>query len=328
MYEACEDKWKFVQLQGLPEGLVNPSYLCLDNEGEYLYCIHGDRSEASAFARDPESGKLGYLNTVSTEGVNPVHLSVDRTNRWVFVANLQTGTVVVLPRYWDGTLGEVAHVYEIAGIGKGGISHPHQVTQDRAGNYLFVSCQGRKAGFGQVDVFRIHHDTGELENTCVVKSREIAEPRHLVVHPNNRWCYGVNEKDYSVTAYNFDSDAGLLAPRQILPTLPETYTGDGWASGIAITGGGDYVVVSNRKHDSITSFAVDQATGMLHYRDCVKTGGEQPRFITMAPTGNAIWAANELSDTIDEFLLDAETGALTPTGRYVASESPVCLIFA
>ncbi len=320
--KAEQNHWEQIQLV---EDLVNPSFQCMDHTGKYLYSIHGDFSEISAF-RVAEDGRLTYLNTVSTGGVNPVHLSVDKTNRWVFVANLQTGTVALIPRGADGSLEPLKELYTIPGNGEGMVSHPHQVMQDPTGNYLIVSCQGRKAGFGQVDVFRIHSQEGTLEKTCTVRSREIAEPRHFVFHPTQNWCYGVNEKDYSVTAYTFDFENGILTPRQILPTLPDTYTGDGWASGIVMMPDGRHVVVSNRKHDSITSFRIRE-DGLLQYCDCVKTGGGQPRFITVSPWGTVI-AANETTDLITEFSLDAQTGKFTNTGWEMVSESPVCLIFA
>ncbi|MGN1020572.1 MAG: lactonase family protein [Aristaeellaceae bacterium] len=319
--EAAPEGWRELQLV---ENLVNPSFQCLDQSGRYLYTIHGDFSEISAFAV-ADDGRLTYLNTVSTGGVNPVHLSVDRSNRWIFVANLQTGTVAVIPRNADGTLAPLKELYTIPGREEGSVSHPHQVAQDPTGNWLIVSCQGRKAGFGQVDVFRIHGEDGTLEKTCTVRSREIAEPRHFVFHPEKSWCYGVNEKDYSVTAYRFDAAQGQLTPCQILPTLPDTYTGDGWASGIVMMPDGKHVVVSNRKHDSITSFRIRE-DGLLQYCDCVKTGGGQPRFITVSPWGTVI-AANETTDLITEFALDSQTGRFTATGWSMPSESPVCLIF-
>lgn len=319
--KAAPEGWEEIQLV---ENLVNPSFQCMDQTGKFLYSIHGDFSEISAFSV-AEDGKLTYLNTVSTGGVNPVHLSVDKSNRWVFVANLQTGTVAVIPRSADGRLEPLKELYTIPGKEEGTVSHPHQVTQDPTGSYLIVSCQGRKAGFGQVDVFRVHSDNGTLEKTCTVRSREIAEPRHFVFHPTENWCYGVNEKDYSVTAYTFDSGEGTLTPRQILPTLPDTYTGDGWASGIIMMPDGKHVVVSNRKHDSITSFRIRE-DGLLQYCDCIKTGGGQPRFITVSPWGTVI-AANETTDLITEFSLDGQTGKFSPTGWSLESESPVCLIF-
>ena len=324
VYKVTDDgAWTQV---GLAENLVNPSYLCMDRTGRFLYTIHGDFSEISAFAVAGD-GTLTYLNTTSTGGTNPVHLSVDKTNQWIFVANLQTGTVAVIPRNEDGTVGPLKELYTIPGLAEDTISHPHQVVRDPEGNYQVVSCQGRKAGFGQVDVFRIDSDNGTLDKTCTVRSREIAEPRHFVFHPDQRYAYGVNEKDYSVTFYHFDKKEGTLTAKQILPTLPETYTGDGWASGIIMTSDAKYIVVSNRKHDSITSFSIDSETGMLKYCDCIKTGGGQPRFITRTPAGT-ILAANETTDTMTEFSIDHETGRFATTGRIIETESPVCVIFS
>lgn len=325
VYQVLGDgTWKLVQLA---TDLVNPSFLCFDEKKEYLYTIHGDFKEISSFKIDESDGQIRYLNTVSTEGENPVHLSVDATNQWLFVANLQTGTVAVIPRNTDGTLGKCKELYRIPGLKEGTISHPHQVIQDFSRKYLFVSCQGRKQGFGQVVVFKINSKDGSLEETCTVRSREIAEPRHMVFHPNNRFCYGVNEKDYSVTNYSFDDQNGVLVPQQILPTLPSTYTGDGWASGIVIDNTGSLIIVSNRKHDSITSFKIDQMTGHLCFADCIKVGGEQPRFIAMSLAGNRVVAANELSNTIIEFNIDTVTGKITKSDYSLATESPVCVIF-
>ncbi|MBR0249176.1 MAG: beta-propeller fold lactonase family protein, partial [Synergistaceae bacterium] len=112
------------------EGLVNPSYLCFDKTGDFLYTIHGDFSEISSFRVNRENGNISLLNTRSTGGVNPVHLSVDSSNRWVFVANLQTGTVAVIPRNDDGTLGTLKELYTLPGKIESTVSHPHQVMQD------------------------------------------------------------------------------------------------------------------------------------------------------------------------------------------------------
>ena len=323
VYRIDENGWKLVQLV---TNLVNPSYLCMDETKKYLYAIHGDKSEISSFQINGD-GMLSYINTVPTGGINPVHLSVDKTNSWVFVANLQTGTVAVIKRHLDGSLGEIAHLYSIPGKKEDTISHPHQVVQDWTRNYLIVSCQGRLEGFGQVDVFKINFQTGELEKTYTACSREIAEPRHFVFHPNNEFCYGVNEKDYSVTYYQFDERVGTLQAIQIVPTLPDTYTGDGWASGIVMDMTGKYLIVSNRKHDSVTSFEIDQKSGMLTYKDCIKTEGEQPRYIVMDKRKNTIVAANELTDTLQEIQLDEQSGEMELTSLKIQTESPVCIIF-
>ncbi|MCH3915841.1 MAG: lactonase family protein [Acidaminococcaceae bacterium] len=325
VYKIVNGQWQFTQLLS---DLINPSFLCFDETEKFLYTVHGDFSEISSFSIDAATGHLTLLNTVETGGKNPVHLSVDKSNKWIYVANLETGTVAVVPRNSDGTLKKLKTLYAISGIKEGSISHPHQVLQDPSRNYLLVSCQGRKAGFGQVDVFRINHSTGEMTKTCTTRSREIAEPRHMVFSGIQNYCYGVNEKDYSITTYYFDAKIGTLEPKQIVPTLPETYTGDGWASGIVAGRDGRHIYVSNRKHNSVSVFKVNPENGFVKLQSCILTGGNQPRFITITPDGTELVAANELSDTIRIFTIDKTTGNLTFSGKEIKTENPVCVVFS
>jgi len=311
-------------LKHLTSGLVNPSWLCLDEKKEFLYTIHGDMSDVSAFSINKINGGLTRINTVSTAGENPVHISIDKTNRWVFVANLQTGTISVIPRNSDGSLGNLHKLYTITGLTDGAISHPHQVFQDISRNYLVVPCQGRKYGFGQIVVFRINSVDGTLEETCTVRSRELAEPRHCVFHASNRYCYCVNEKDFTITAYSFDETQGVLSPFQVIPTLPDTCTDDGWASGIIMDQTSRFVIVSNRKQNSISSLLVDPNTGRLTLIDTMGSFGEQPRFIYLLPNG-LLLVANELTDSLEFFNLD-DNGKFHHLNMQIKTESPVSAV--
>ncbi len=323
VYKIEGNQWKPVQLL---EGPVNPSYFCLDQEQKHLYSVHGDFSEVSVY-HIREDGTLEYQNTTKTHGTNPVHLSLDKTGKWLFVANLQTGGVSVIPVQTDGSLGKIKELVFISGNGGPGyISHPHQVNQDRTGTWLLVPSQGRLQGVGKITVFRIDSDQGTIRETFIVKGRTGAEPRHCVFHPNNRYCYCVNEKDSTVALYCFDQNAGSLEPRQIVTSLPEDYAGDGWASAIDMAPDGRTLYVSNRKHDSVTVYRLDQENGKMTMIQNQKTHGEQPRFITVTPDGTQLLAANELTDTITCFTVEAD-GTLTDQGRSIQAESPVCVAF-
>ena len=323
VYEVDENgKWKLIQTV---ENQINPSFQCLDRKGEYLYSVHGDFSEVSAFKVQPQTGCLEWINTVTTGGMNPVHLTLDYTEKWLFVANLKTGSIGIIERREDGSLGVLRKLVNFAGKERTGVSHPHQVQKDRTGKFLCVSCQGLKDGIGGVHVFRIDSEQGDLIKTCEIKARAIAEPRHVVFHPSNRFCYGVNEIDYTVEAYGFDDQTGILSPLQILPTLPDTYTGEGWASGIAVTPDGKFLYVSNRKHDSVTGFRIDAQSGLLTYLNCWPTDGQQPRFIGINSKGTRLIAANELTDTMKIFRIDPESGSLEME-QIIETESPVCVI--
>jgi len=324
VYEIENGEWK---LRQIAEGQVNPSYLCLNEKQDRLYAIHGDFSEVSAY-KVAEDGTLTYQNTTETHGTNPVHLTIDQTGKWLFVANLQTGGVSVIPIEEDGSLGKIKELKFISGNGGPGyISHPHQVCQDRSKKWLLVPSQGRLQGVGKITVFRIDSEAGDLKETFMVKGRSGSEPRHCVFHPNNRFCYCLNEKDSTVTCYYFDEENGTLEPKQILTTLPEDFPGDGWASAIEIGIDGRYLYLSNRKHDSVTVFGLDQENGRMTYLQNIKTKGEQPRFITINPDGTELLAANELTDTICCMDIDPETGLLSYSGTEIAAESPVCVVF-
>lgn len=143
VYEVHGHDWKLIQVVG---DLVNPSFQCFDETGNFLYSVHGDFSEISAFKRDRKTGRLTYLHTASTEGKNPVHLSMDRCNKWIYVANLATGTVSVIERREDGTVGSCVNQYVLPGKEKDYFLIPIRSFKIRPGNIcLFHARVGNMA---------------------------------------------------------------------------------------------------------------------------------------------------------------------------------------
>ncbi len=85
--------------------IVNPSFLTLDRAQRFLYSVHADLDEVSAYALDKQNGHVTALNRQSCGGKNAVHLSIDPTGRWIVTANYSAGSVGVVPIEKDGTLG-------------------------------------------------------------------------------------------------------------------------------------------------------------------------------------------------------------------------------
>lgn len=316
-------RWEETQLV---KGLENPSYLAFDREEKFLYCVHGDKDYVSSFKIDEESGGLTQIGCAAAGGKNPVFISVDKGNRRCFVATLQGGKVSTLERLPDGSLSEPVHEAAIPGIEAGFVSYPHQCLQDVEGNFLIVPIQGRKTGTGALNLYRIEKD-GSLSLSDRREARQHDEPRHFAFHPSNRCGCLINEKGNCVTCFDFDAAAGKITPKQILSSLPEYYTGEGQASAMLIHPGGRFAYASNRIHDSIASYSIDPHTGYLRLLGFTDALGKTPRFMTFDEKGEKLYVANEDSDTIVEFAIEADSGRPVFTGRTVAAESPVCVIF-
>ncbi|HEV2122342.1 MAG TPA: beta-propeller fold lactonase family protein, partial [Chloroflexota bacterium] len=120
---------------------------------------------------------------------------------------------------------------------------------------------------------------------------------------------------------------GTMTILQTLSTLPEDFSGNNSTAQIVVHPNGRFVYVSNRGHDSIAIFSIDQETGRLRVVGHESTQGETPRNFNIDPAGHLLLAANQASHTIVAFRIDAETGRLSATGQVTENPNPVCIVF-
>ena len=296
---------------------VNPGYLAVDPKRPVLYAVHSEANQVSAFSINDATGELTLINRQSCGGDNPVHLALDATGRFLVVANYGSGSVVVLPVGADGSLGARTDSVTLTGeLGphrtEQSVPHPHQCPFDPTGRMVVVPDKGLDRLF----VFMLDTAKGTLvpASPPSVKTRSGAGPRHIGFNPRLPCAYVINELDSTVATYR-RSGSGWLEPLQILPSLPATFTGDNTGGAIDVAPSGRFVYVSNRGHDSIGIFRVDESTGLLSPVAWEPTKGATPRFIGLDPTGARLYAANQRGDTIVEF--DVEEA-----GRHAQGDGP------
>ena len=323
--DPASGRWSRVQLLAKE---VNPSYLALDPRRPVLYSVHADANQVSAFAIDERTGELKLINRQSSGGDNPVHLSLDATGRFLVTANYGSGSVAVLSVNPDGSLGARTDLVTLKGEPgphrtEQAVSHPHHCPFDPRGRFVVVPDKGLDRLF----VFRLDGAKGVLvpADPPSVKTRAGAGPRHAAFHPRLPYTFVINELDSTIATYRL-ADSGVLDPLQILPSIPATFTGDNTGAAIVVAPSGRYVYVSNRGHDSIGVFRVDESTGLLSPVAWESTTGPTPRFIGLDPAGTRLFAANQRGDTIVEFDVDQTTGAIKATGRIVLTGTPVCVV--
>jgi 6-phosphogluconolactonase (cycloisomerase 2 family) len=319
--------WSHTQKVG---GLVNPSFLILRKDSQFLYSAHGDEGYASAFSVDRASGQLTLLNQAETGGTNGVHLALDKAGRFLVLANYTSGSVSVLSVKEDGKLGEIVQVMPLPGTPgphrvEQASAHPHQIVFDPSGRFVVVPDKG----LDRIFVFGFDSKTGKLTPTAqgAGVSRTMSGPRHAAFHPRLPVLWMLNEINNTVTTWLWEAERGHLKAAQILPSLPSDYTAENTTSEIEVGAGGRFVYCSNRGHDSVAIFAADQRTGLLSPLGWEPSRGRIPRFIGMEQAGRFLYAANEQSDTVVSWRVDGATGRLTSTGEVVETPSPVSIAF-
>jgi 6-phosphogluconolactonase len=312
-------------------GVPDPSWLAFGPDAKTLYAVNeiAEEGGVSAFAVDSAGGQLRFLNRVASHGAHPAHLSVDSTGRWVLMANYTGGTIATLPIQPDGALGEAADVVRHAGSGpnqgRQEGPHPHMIVTDPNGRFVLVPDLGLDA----VLAYRLDGASGRLvaQPDAGGRVKPGAGPRHLAFGASGRHMYVINELDSTLAVFAYDAESGHMRPVQTVSTLPDDYSGESTTAAVVVAPSGRFVYGSNRGHDSVAAFAVDQGSGQLTLLGHTPTGGRTPRDVNLDPTGTFLLAANQNSDSITTFRVDARTGALEPTGHVAQAPSPVRVLF-
>ena len=314
------------------KGVVDPSYLAIDRKRRFLFAVNevsqfeGQPSGAvSSFSIDRKTGDLTYLDQKPSKGGSPCYVTQDRTGRFVLLANYESGNASVLPIKGDGSLGSAGSVVQHSGssinrdrqLGP----HAHCILMDKSNRYAFVV----DLGIDKIVIYRFNEKDGSLTNHGTVATKPGAGPRHLTFHRNNRFAYVINELDSTMNTYAYDAKRGMLRLQQTISTLPQTFSGASFCADVHVSPNGKFLYGSNRGHNSIVVFAIDQKSGQLTLVEHVSTGGDWPRNFVIDPTGTYLLAANQRSDSVVTFRIDTSTGKLTPTGQVAPIPSPVCL---
>jgi 6-phosphogluconolactonase len=317
-------------------GVVNPSFLALAPSRRYLYAVNevedfdGKKSGAlSSFAVDRRTGKLQALNQRSSLGDAPCYVTVDAGGRFVLVANYTGGNVAVFPVQSDGSLGQATDMKQDQGSSANRERqegpHAHFIALDPSNRFAY-SCD---LGTDKIMIYRFDARNGKLlpGEQPWVRVKPGAGPRHLAFYPSGKYVFVLNEMHATVTSFARDPEKGSLKELQTLPTLPKNFMGPNSSADIHVSPDGHFLYCSNRGHDSIAIFAIDQRHGALTLVGHEPTRGMTPRNFAIDPTGAFLLVANQKSDNIVVFRVDQKTGRLNSTGQVVTVPSPVCLKF-
>jgi 6-phosphogluconolactonase len=314
--------------------VINPSFLTADSKQSNLYAVNeisffaGEKAgSVSAFSIDEKSGELTFLNSKSSKGAGPCYLSLDKKDRYVFVANYVGGSVCILQVNDDGSLGEPVDFVQHRGSSinpkRQESPHAHSVVVGPSNKHVYVA----DLGLDKVMIYNFDSSQGKLtpNDQPYVRTKPGAGPRHLTFHPNGKMAYLINELDSTIVAYVYDEHKGSLKEIQTVSTLPEDCRGVNYAADIHVTPSGKFLYGSNRGHDSLVIYKFDERTGMLKYIGHQNTLGRVPRNFAIDSLGRFLLVANQRSNNIVSLQINHETGLLEPAGHEIHVPSPVCV---
>jgi 6-phosphogluconolactonase len=317
--------------------VTDPSFLTVSRDRKYLYAVNelleyeGQKTGlVSAFAIDQKTGNLKILNRQLSLGGAPCFITTSENQKFALVANYLGGNVSVFPIEKNGQLGTSVDLAQHTGFGpnkdRQEAAHAHSITLDRSNRFAFAA----DLGIDKLMIYRFDDKTGNLtlsETQPFYQTKPGAGPRHFSFHPLGRFAFLINELDLTITSLAYDEKKGTLKEIQTVPALPADAPRAGaTCADIHVSPNGKFLYGSNRGHNSIVSYRIDEK-GRLEYIEHTPTGGKKPRNFVISPAGDFLLVANQDSDSIVVFRIDEKTGKLQSTGISANVPAPVCLKF-
>jgi len=319
---------------GAPElaaEMTNPSFLATNPTGQVMYAVGevdgADGGAVCEFHIDRRSGALLRTGQTTSGGDGPCHISIHPDGNYVIVANYGGGSTAIIRA--RPTFGErIALVQHGAtepkspGIGPPRAhcgfflpdGQPYALVADLALDIIKVLAFD--ASRGVVD------DAGAADIVLPAGTG----PRHIAIAADGKFAYVCGEKNSTVNVIRLDLANNKSEVAQSLSTLTESVRGNSTAECI-LHPSGKFVYVSNRGHDSVAVFRVNEDHGLTavgHIKGRIKT----PRGFAVDPTGKWMLIANQRGDRIGVFAIDQKTGLASETDSSIEVSQPVCIRFA
>ena len=306
----------------------NPSFIAIHPNKQYLFSVieaSGDKAAVVSFKIESD-GTLTKINQQPAKGDYPCHLSVDATGKVLLVANYNGATCRSYPIYSDGQIG-MGTTYKHTGSSvnkkRQNAPHLHSINVDPANKRAFVA----DLGIDRVVIYNLDANKAKLKSHGAIILPAGGGPRHFSFQPSGKFAYANLELTREIVAMSYNQKSGMLKKLQILSTLPEDAEAAGSTAECLVHPSGKFVYVSNRGHNSIAAFKIDQSSGELTRVDVEPTLGEIPRGFGIDPSGKFIVAGHQKTDKVTVFKINQKDGSLEFTGNEVEANGVVNVRF-
>lgn len=304
----------------------NASYLCIHPNKKWLYAVgENDNGTVNSYEFDTVQKKLRFKNSVSAKGKAPCYVSVDKSGKFVMVANYNSGNVVLFPIKEDGSLDQASSVIQHTGksINNSRQTSPHaHMIAEEANNIVYAT----DLGIDKIMHYKIDAQNKNLKPTGSTLITAGSGPRHFVMHPSLNTFYVLNELKGSIESFNVKTNDGSLSHFQIfnMKNGDTRYPG---SADIHISPNGKFLYASNRGDmNTIGMYTINQNTGALALIGFQSVKGKAPRNFVISSSGKYLFVANQESGNIVLFEI-ASNGTLIDKNIEIEVPNVVCLKF-
>jgi 6-phosphogluconolactonase len=297
-----------------------------------------DTDAILAYRISPTDGRLTRAARAWCGGESPIHLQTTKDGAFALITN---------PGGKKDPDPEEGHV-AVLGLGENGDSldlvwqeHwsqirptwrkvrpktcPHAAFLDPTEEHVFVP----QLMSDVVAIYDFDKSSGKMTPSYqpFVSVQSGAGPRHIAVHPTAPFFYLVNSRDATISVVQHLEEEENWRVIQTFDAHPEGLDEARDLSHALVSQDGRFLYYTHRTDNSIGVASIDPVTGRLHARHRTATGGRRPRDFAFSSDGSMLVVANQWSDHIASFHVDADSGLLTATGQTLELFAPNCVVF-
>jgi len=219
---------------------------------------------------------------------------------FAYAANFGEGTVSILSVLTTG------HMLDNGSVSSG--AGTSSVAVDPAGKFLYAANQNS----GTISAYVINAKTGALTSVAGAPFLAGGAPFCVTTDPSGKFAYVANRSTNNVSAFTIEANGGL---KQVAGSPFSTGNGSRLGSiSVVVDPSGKFVFVANEGDRTeptlfpggVASFSIEPSTGALTaVQGSPFTAGTNPVFVTVDPSGQFVYVANETSNDVSVLKINA-----------------------
>ncbi len=293
------------------------AFFALSSDSKYLYAANEFQSGAGSVAafRLTAGQEPRFLNAVETGSQGPAHISMINCfgRDYLLGSGYFDGDIMVWPLSEDGHLMPMSENFRL----RDG-AHAHGIRPIPGTGFVLTT----DTEHGLIYTYELTPEGKLIKRHCY-SEQGLEAPRHMTFSKDGGRVFVVTERTATLEVFTINRENGELSHTNHFNNLPDDFTGESSSAAIHISPDGQYVYCSNRGHDSLTVYRVENEK--ITKVGCVSESIRWPREFLIDPEGTCLLVGNQLDESVSVFRINRTNGMPEFSGKKISlSEGPAC----